>query len=120
MNQSIDRDQGDSDLTPQRIPPDHQQVSQSHIQNFVGSAMQAEKWRNQSLTHPAQPAFTRSGIGLGEARVDPGYDIAAGNVADEQKQRIGELIEIAVAKLMARQGTALDQVRPGATCAPFR
>jgi hypothetical protein len=49
MDQSIDRDQGGSDLAPQRITgsPNHQQVGQSHIQDFVGSAMQAEKWRNQ-------------------------------------------------------------------------
>jgi hypothetical protein len=41
-------------------------------------------------------------------RVDPADQVTVGNVADEQEQRIGGLVEVAVSQVMARQRTAVN------------
>ena len=46
-------------------------------------------------------------LSLGETPINPIDQIAGRYIANKQKQRIGKLIEIAVAKLMGRQRTGL-------------
>ena len=45
--------------------------------------------------------------------VHPADQIAVGKVADEQEQRIGHLIEVAVAQVMARQRTGANVIGLG-------
>ena len=51
--------------------------------------------------------------------VHPADQIATGKVADEQKQRVGGLVEVAIAQVMARQRAAADVIGLGAGPAGF-
>ena len=60
------------------------------------------------------------GIGRGgELSLDPADQVVAGNIADEQVQRIGGLVKAAVAQVMGRQRTIDDVVWLGAGPACF-
>ena len=47
--------------------------------------------------------------------VDPADQIAVGNVANEQVERIGELVQVAVAQVVGRQRTVADVIGLGAS-----
>jgi hypothetical protein len=46
-----------------------------------------------------------------ELPVDPADQVGIGNVANEQEQRAGHLVEPTVAQLLGRQGTSVDVIR---------
>ena len=50
----------------------------------------------------------RRTVGGRQLGVDPADQITVGKVADEQKQGVGGLVEVAVPQVMARQGTAAN------------
>ena len=45
-------------------------------------------------------------VGGRQLGVDPADQVAVGKVADEQKQGVGGLVEVAIPQVMARQGQA--------------
>jgi hypothetical protein len=58
-------------------------------------------------------------VRLVEAVIDPADQVAIGNVANEQIQAIGNLIQVAVSQAMGRQGARRDVVRLGAGTTRF-
>ena len=51
--------------------------------------------------------------------IDPADQVAVGNVANEQVQAVGNLIQVAVSQAMGRQRARCDVVRLGAGAARF-
>ena len=47
-------------------------------------------------------------VGGRQLGVDPADQVAVGKVADEQKQGVGGLVEVAIPQVMARQRTAAN------------
>ena len=70
--------------------------------------------RDDGVPHAGQPVGTSRAICRLQPLVDPADQIAIGNVANEQVQRIGGLVEAAVAQVMGRQRTAADVIGLGA------
>ena len=56
-----------------------------------------------------------SKVGIGEPPVDPADEIAVGDIAHEQEQAVGRLVEPAVAQIVGRQWASRKMVRLGAT-----
>src|SRR5665213_1891516 len=54
-----------------------------------------------------------------ELSIDPGNKIASRKITNEQKQRVGELIEVAVAEGERRQGACLYMLRFSTSAGPF-
>ena len=70
--------------------------------------------RDDGVSHAGQPVRTSRAICRLQLLVDPADQIPIGNVANEQVQRIGGLVEAAVAQVMGRQRTAADVIGLGA------
>ena len=85
MDEGVDRDQGAANFAPSRIVlvADNEKVRQNHAENFIGNTVNARQWANDGVGHLSNSV--RPVIGLGQAAINPTHQIAAGNVAYEQK-----------------------------------
>ena len=116
VHERIDRDHAAADLTP--TAPSawcaEKQLSQRHHQHLVRDAIDFLQGVKQSGSHSGQavgPGWFVDGI---EAPVDPTDEITTSNVANEQVQRIGGLVEPAVAQPMLGQWAVRQMIRLGA------
>ena len=69
---------------------------------------------DDGVPHSGQPVRIGRRVRRLQPLVDPADQIAVGKVANEQVQRIGGLVEVAVAQVMGRQRTAADVIGLGA------
>ena len=111
-------------IVNQRVDGDHAAADLGPEDHFLGSAEQkGGQGHGEDLVrrHRRSPASARSGPppfeATGRARrtvgglqlgVDPADQVAVGNVADEQEQGIGGLVEVAIPQVMARQRTSAN------------
>jgi hypothetical protein len=111
VHQGIDRDHGAADFAPPgpRTGRAEKQLRQRHHQDLVGNAVDFSQRIDQGRSHSGQPVWlVLVGDGL-QAPVNPADEVPVGDVANEQVQRVGGLVEPAVAQPKVRQ-RALGQV----------
>ena len=98
VDQGIDRDQVHADLQPfgANVSRADQDAGQRHRQHLVGNAVDVAQWLNQSHAHLRQRVCGALVVHLVEAVIDPADKVAFGNVANEQVQAVGNLIQVAV------------------------
>ena len=110
MNQRVDGNHAAADLGPE----DHlfgsaeQKGGQGHGEDLVRHTVDFPHRIDQSRRHCRQPVRASRTVGGRQLGVDPADQIAVGKVADEQKQAVGGLVQVAVPQVMARQGTAVN------------
>ena len=100
VHERIDRDHGVADLAPlvPRTGRTEKQLRQRHHQDLVGDAVDFSQRLDQGCPHSGQPVrLVLVGDGL-QAPVNPADEVPVGDVANEQVQRVGRLIEPAVAQ----------------------
>jgi hypothetical protein len=61
--------------------------------------------------HPDRPVRVRWIISFVEAAVDPSHQVAIGQVANEQEQAVGGLVQAAIAQRVKRQETGGEMLR---------
>ena len=89
-----------------------------HRQHLVGNAVDvAQSAQSEPLRTCAKRVCERLIVRLVEAVIDPADQVAVGNVANEQVQAVGNLIQVAVSQAVSRQGARRDVVRLGAGAA---
>ena len=98
MDQGIDRNQVHTDLQPlgANVSGADQDAGQCHRQHLVGNAVDVAQWLNQAIARLRQRVCGALVVRLVEAVIDPADQVAVGNVANEQIQAIGNLIQVAV------------------------
>ena len=116
VNEGVDGDHAGADLMPepQLFWRSEQEGRQGHGQHLVGDAVDFAQRRDEGVSHAGQPVRTSRAVCRLQPLVDPADQIAIGNVANEQVQRIGGLVQVAVAQVMGRQRTAADVIGLGA------
>ena len=83
-------------------------AGQGHGEDLVRDTVDLPQRLDQGRRHSSQPVRARRTVGGRQLGVDPADQIAVGKVADEQKQGVGGLVEVAIPQVMARQGTAAN------------
>ena len=118
VHQRVDRDQAAADLDPARAAfgGGEQNAGQRHGQHLVGNAVNLPQRIEQRLAHPIEPVGSVRIIGFAQPVIDPADQIAVRNIADEQVERIGGLVEAAVAQIVARQWASVDVARLAHRC----
>jgi hypothetical protein len=116
VDQGIDRNQVHTDLQPlgANVSRADQDAGQRHRQHLVGNAVDVAQWLNQSHAHLRQRVCGALVVHLVEAVIDPADQVAFGNVANEQVQAVGNLIQVAVSQPMGWKRAGGDMVRLGA------
>ncbi len=119
VNEGIDGDHAGADLVPepQLFWRSEQERRQGHGQHLVGDAVDFVQRRDNGVPHSGQSVRASLSVRRLQALVDPPDQIPIGNVANEQVQRIGDLVEAAVAQIVGRQRTAADVIGLGARSA---
>jgi hypothetical protein len=104
VHQRIDRDHAAADLDPedQLFGSAEQEGGQGHGEDLVRDTVDLPHRLDQGRRHSRQPVRARRTVGGLQLGVDPADQIAVGNVADEQKQGVGGLVEVAIPQVMAR------------------
>ena len=112
VHQGVDGNRAGADFVPevQALRGRQQDAGQGHGQDLVRDAVDLPERSNQSFPQSGEPVRAGRVISSLELPVDPADQIAAGNVANEQEQRVGHLVEPTVAQLVGRQGTAVDVI----------
>ena len=116
VHERIDGDHAAADLAP-AVPTAwraKEQDRQGHHQHLVGDAVDLFQRLDQRRSHsgqPVGPGLPGSGI---QPPVDPANEIAVSNVANEQMQRVGSLIEPPVAQPIIWQRAARQMIGLGA------
>ena len=103
VDQGIDRDQVHADFQPPRanVSGADQNAGQRHGQHLVGNAVDIAQRLNQRRRALAPAGPELLGRSPGRKRsIDPGDQVAFGNVANEQVQAVGNLVEVAVSQAM--------------------
>ena len=121
VDQGIDRDQVHADFQPPRanVSGADQNAGHRHGQDLVRNAVDVAQWLDQANARLRQRVCERLVVRLVEAVIDPADQVAFGNVANEQVQAVGNLIQVAVSQAMGRQRAAGDVVWLGAGAARF-
>jgi len=91
-----------------------QNARHRHGQDLVGNAVDVAQRLDQANARLRQGIWSAGLVRLVEAVIDPADQVAVGNVANEQVQAVGNLIQMAVSQAMGRQGTRRDVIRLGA------
>jgi hypothetical protein len=115
MNQRVDGDHAAADLDPEShfLGSAEQEGGQGHGEDLVRDTVDLTHRLDQGRRHCRQPVRARRTVGGLQLGVDPADQIAVGNVADEQEQAIGGLVEVAIPQVMARQGAAANVIGLG-------
>ncbi len=110
VHQGVDGDHARPGLdpAPALVRIAEQQAGQGHGQHLVGDAVHLPQGVDDRRPQPGQAVSIGRRVGFLQPLVDPADQIAVGQVTNEQVQRIGGLVEAAVAQVMARQGTVPD------------
>ena len=118
VDQGIDRNQVHADFQPPRanVSGADQNAGQGHGQHLVGNAVDIAQRFNQGLARLRQRVGALV-VRRSQAVIDPADQVAIGNVANEQVQAVGNLIEMAVSQAMGWQRAGGDVVRLGAGAA---
>ena len=116
VHERIDRDHAAADPTPPAPIAwrAEKQLRQCHHQHFVGNAVDLFQRLDQRRSHsgqPVGPGLPGSGI---QPPVEPADEITVGNVANEQMQRVGGLVQPTVAQPVVGQWAAWQMVEFGA------
>ena len=108
VDQGIDRNQVHTDLQPPRanVSGADQNAGQRHRQHLVGNAVDVAQSARSGQCALATTGLERRIVRLVEAVIDPADQVAVGNVANEQVQAVGNLIQVAVSQPMGWQGAA--------------
>ena len=119
VDQGIDRDQLHADFEPPRanVSSADQNAGQRHGEHLVGDAVDIAQWLNQRITRLGQTVRSGLVVRLVQPVIDPADQIAVGNVANEQVEAVGNLVEVAVSQAMGWQRAGGDVVRLGAGAA---
>ena len=107
VNEGVDGDHAGADLVPQPqvFRRSEQDGGQGHGQHLVGDAVDFAQGRDDDVPHPGQPIRASWTIGRLQPLVDPADQITIRNVANEQVEGIGDLVEVAVAQVMGGHWT---------------
>ena len=119
VDQGIDGDQLHADFEPLGADSSgaDQNAGQRHCQDLVRNAVDIAQRLDQGSARLCQRVWRRQIIRLVQPVIDPANQIALGNVANEQVQAIGKLVEVAVSQPMGRKRAGGDVVRLGAGAA---
>jgi hypothetical protein len=120
VHRRVDRHQGPTELTPERplLTGAQQHRRQRHRQDLVGNAVDVAQRTDDGLAQGRKP-IRRLGIHRTELCIDPGDEIAVGDIAHEQEQAVGHLVQVAVAQRLARQWAGGDVARLRAGAGSF-
>jgi hypothetical protein len=88
-------------------------AGQGHGEDLVRKAIDFAQRLNQARSHSGQPVSATRIIACLQLPVDPADQIAIGNVANEQIQRIGGLVEAAIPQIVLWQRTAPNVIGLG-------
>jgi len=75
-----------------------------------GHAVDLAQWLDQTGTEPGRAVVIVRPVGFVQLPVDPADQVAIGNVANKEVERVGGLIEPTVAQVVARQWAVVDVV----------
>ena len=122
VDQGIDRNQVHTGLQPlgANIGGTDQNAREGHGQHLVRNAIDIAQRLNQGIARLRQGVWSVGLVRLVEAVIDPADQVPFGNVANEQVQAVGNLIQVAVSQTMSREGAVSEVVRLGASPARFR
>ena len=95
---------------PQLFRRSEQDGRQGHGQHLVGDPVDFAQRRDDSFSHSGQPVRASRTVRRLQPLVDPADQIAIGDVANEEVERIGELVQVAVTQVMGRQRTARNMI----------
>ena len=110
VHKSVDRDHAGPDLGPGASQRDtEKQARQRHHQHLVGDAVDFLQWGKDRHPHCGKPAQSCGLAGSLQVPVDPAREITIGDIANEQVEGKGRLIEPAIAQPILGQ-RALRQV----------
>ena len=104
VNQRVDGDHAAPDLGPEDhfLGSAEQEGGQGHGEDLVRDTVDLPHRLDQGRRHSRQPVRASRTVGRRQLGVDPADQIAVDSVADEQEQRIGGLVEMAIPQVMAR------------------
>ena len=113
VHQGVDGDHAGADLVPevQALRGRQQDARQGHGQGLVRDAVNLPERSNHSFPQLGEASGAGSVIGTLEFPVDPADQVGVGNVANEQEQRVGHLVEPTVAQPVGGQRTCVDVIR---------
>ena len=116
VHQRIDRDHHRAGFDPgwPLGVPGKQQLRESHRQHLVRHAVNVSERLEQGLTQPRGSIGCRNGIDVCQPAVDPADDVAISQIAHEQEEAVGGLVQPAVAQIMSRQGAVGPMLGVGA------
>jgi hypothetical protein len=116
VNQGVDGDHAAADLAPepQLFRRSEQEGRQGHGEHLVGDAVDFAQRRDEGVPHAGQPVRASWTACRLQPLVNPADQIPIGNVANEQLDGIGGLVEVAVAQVMGREWTAAHVIGLGA------
>jgi hypothetical protein len=116
VHQRVDRDHAAANLEPPTpiTSRAEKQLSQRHRQHFVGNAVDLFQRVKQGRSHSGQPVGPGELGGGIQTPVDPTDEVAASNVANEEMQRVGSLIQPTVAQPVIGQGAVRQMFGLGA------
>ena len=118
VDQSIDRDQLHADFEPFRanVSSADQNAGQGHGQHLVRNPVDIAQWFDQGISDLRNGLRLRI-VCLLQSVIDPADQVAVGNIANEQVQAVGNLVEMAVSQPMGWQRAGGNVVRLGAGAA---
>ena len=98
VDQGIDRDQLHANFEPARanVSSADQNARHRHCQDLVRNAVDVAHRLDQANARLRQGVWSAGLVRLVEAVIDPADQVAIGNVANEQEQAVGNLIQVAV------------------------
>ena len=119
VDQGIDRNQLQPDFEPPRanVGGADQNAGQRHGEHLVRHAVNIAQRINQGIACLRQRVRSGLVVRLVQAVIDPADQVALGNVANEQVQAVGNLIEVAISQAMCWQRAGGNVVRFGARAA---
>jgi hypothetical protein len=121
MDQRIDRNHAAADFQPAaplagRAEKKLRQCQQEH---FVGHAIDLFQRVDQSRSHSGQPVWPGRRGGAFQLPVEPGDEIATRDIANKEEQRVGGLVQPAVAQPMIWQRALRQVIRRAARVPGF-
>ena len=119
VNQRIDGDHAAAHLDPAWIGGTEHQHRQGHAEDLVGHTVDMAQRFDQRGPHLGEPVGARTVIRRLDLALDPADKVAIGDIANEQVQRVGSLVEAAIAKVVAGEWAPADVVGFGASPSAF-
>jgi hypothetical protein len=102
VHERVDHDHGSANLHPPRVAGDHHQIGQGHGQDFVGDAVDVPQGLYEGVPHAGLPVRTVARVSQVQLVLDPADDVAFRQITNEQEQRVGGLVEPAIAQIVRR------------------